>query len=131
MARMQTGLVLLREAGHDAGPAPVKVAVDLAGLRCDLSRHGAAGRDPRVRLTGRSGDVLEIGVVVQHHRAVVLGRGCGQQADHPGRAVMPPRGHPDLHLACPVRDDLADRQDDVEFFAALGDRPRIAEAAAR
>jgi hypothetical protein len=67
----------------------------------------------------------------QHHRAVVLGHGGGQQADHASCAVVPARGHPDLHLACPVRDDLADRQDDVELFAALGDRPHIAEVAAR
>jgi hypothetical protein len=48
-----------------------------------------------MRLAGRSGDVLEIGVVVQHHRAVVFGHGRGQQVDHAGCAVMSPRGDPD------------------------------------
>jgi hypothetical protein len=39
-------------------------------------------------LSGAGGDVLEIGVVVQHHGAMVLGHRGGQQIDDAGGAVV-------------------------------------------
>ena len=62
-----------------------------------------------MRLTGRRGDVLEVGVIVQDYRAVMFRHGSTQQVDHPGRPVMTPGRHPDLDIAGAIRDHLTDR----------------------
>jgi hypothetical protein len=74
-----------------------------------------------VGLSGAGGDVLEVGVVVQHHGAVVLGYRGGQEIDDPGGTVMAPCGHSDLDLARPLGDRLVDRQVDEQATAAFGD----------
>jgi hypothetical protein len=49
-------------------------------------------------LAGDGGDVLEVGVVVQDGRAVVLGDGCGKETENACCPVMPTSGHPDLDV---------------------------------
>lgn len=100
------------------------------GLGERRSLDGAARRDPCVRLAGRRRDVLEVGVVVQDDRAVVLGHCGGQQVDHARGAVVTPGGHAYLDIARAIGDYLADRQDDVEFLAPLGDRAYVAHITA-
>ncbi len=91
-----------------------------------LSGQGAPGNDPLVWLAGRCCDVLEVRVVVEDHRAVVFCHRGGQQVDHSGGPMTTAR-HPDLNIAGAVSDHLADRQDHVEFFAALRDRAHVSE----
>src|SRR5450755_1682943 len=95
-----------------------------------VSGQGAAGRDPFVRLAGRGGDVLEIRVVVEDHRTEVLRYRGGQQVDYADGTVVATGGHPDLDIAGTVGDHLADRQDDIEFLAALSDRAHVSQVAA-
>jgi hypothetical protein len=76
-----------------------------------------------VWLSGAGSDVLEVGVVVQHYGAMVLGHRGGQQVDDAGGAVVAPCGHAQLDLACPLHDRLADRQPDIQAAAAFGDEP--------
>src|ERR1022692_833325 len=115
----------------DAADQPAELRrLAVMGL-CDLpSGEGAARRDPRMRLAGRRCDMLEVRVVVENHCAMVLGHRSGQQVDHAGGPVVTPGRHPDLDIPCPACDHLADRQDNVEFLAALGDRAHIAKIAA-
>jgi hypothetical protein len=61
-----------------------------------------------VGLPGAGRNVLEIGIVVQHHGAMVIGHLVG---------------HADLDLTRPLCDRLADRQRDREAAAASGDEP--------
>jgi hypothetical protein len=94
------------------------------------SRQSAPGHDPRVRLAGRGCDVLEVRIVVKDYRTMVFCHRSGQQVDHAGGPVMTTGCHPDLDIAGPVRHHLADRQDDIEFLAALRDQAHVSEIAA-
>lgn len=85
------------------------------------SRQRAARHDPPLRLAGRSRNVLKVRVVVQDDSTVVLCHSRGQQVYNSCGPVMPPGRHPDLDVAGPVGDHLADWQDDVELAAAPGD----------
>lgn len=95
-----------------------------------LSGQGTPGNDPLVWLAGRCCDVLEVRVVVEDHRAVVFCHRGGQQVDHSGGPMMTMACHPDLDIAGAVSDHLADRQDHVEFLAALRDRAHVGEITA-
>ena len=53
-----------------------------AGPVGDLSVDGPSLDDPCDGLPGAGGDVLEVGIVMQHHSAMVLGDRGGQQVDH-------------------------------------------------
>jgi hypothetical protein len=92
-----------------------------------MSVDASPRNDPCLWLAGDGGDVLEVRVVVQNHGAVVLGDGGGEQVDDPGATMMPPGRHTDLYVPCSLRDDLADRQDDVEIATAVGDDARLVE----
>jgi hypothetical protein len=80
-----------------------------------------------VRLAGRCCDVVKVRVVVKDYRTMVLCHCRGQQVDHAGGAVMTAGRHPDLDIAGAVGHHLADRQYNVEFFAALRDHANVSE----
>jgi len=63
-------------------------------LRERPSRQGAPGRNPLMWLAGRGGDVLEIRIIVQDHRAIVLCYRSGQQVDHANGLVVTTGRHP-------------------------------------
>jgi hypothetical protein len=82
-----------------------------------------------MRLAGRCCDVLEIGVIVQDHGAVMFRHGGSKEVNHSGSPVMTADCHPDLNIAGTVRDRLADRQDNIEILTASGDFPDIGQIA--
>src|SRR6266536_2233876 len=81
-------------------------------------------------LPGRRRDVFEVGVVMQHHGAVVLGHRRRQQVDDARRPVMAAGGHAELDVPRPLGDRLADRQDHVAGTATGGDLTYVSEVAA-
>lgn len=83
-----------------------------------------------MRLASRRRDVLEVGVIVEDHRTVMFRDGGSQQVDYPGCAAMTTGGHADLDIPGTISDHLTDRQDDVEFFAAPGNRLNVGQIAA-
>jgi len=78
-----------------------------------------------MRLAGRCRDVLEVSVIMQDHRAVMLRDGCGEQVNHSSCPVMTADRHPDLDITGAICDRLTDRQDNIQLFAAAGDFPDI------
>jgi hypothetical protein len=95
-----------------------------------MSGETAAWRDPGLGLAGDGGKVLEVGVVVQDGRAVVLCDGCGQEAENACCPVMPTSGHPDLDIPGPLGNRLGDGQHDVQALAPLGDDAEVSNIAA-
>jgi hypothetical protein len=83
-----------------------------------------------MRLAGRGCDVLEVGVIVQDHGAVMFRDGGSKEVNHPGSPVMTADRHPDLDIAGAISDRLTDRQDNIEILTASGDFPEIAQIAA-
>jgi hypothetical protein len=67
---------------------------------------------------------------VKDYRTMVFCHRSGQQVDHTGGPVMTTGRHPDLDVAGPVSHHPADRQHDIEFFAALRDHAHVSEIAA-
>jgi hypothetical protein len=95
---------------------------------CPLkSGETAAWRDPGMGLAGDGGNVLEVGVVVQDGRAVVLCNGCGEEVENACCPVMPTSGHPDLDIPSPLGNRLGDGQRDVETLAPLGDNTEVGQ----
>jgi hypothetical protein len=82
-----------------------------------------------MRLAGRCGDVLEIGVIVQNHRTVMFCDGGSKEINNPGCPVMTADRHPDLDIAGAISDRLTDWQDNIEILAASGDFPDIGQIA--
>jgi hypothetical protein len=82
-----------------------------------------------MRLAGRCCDVLEIGVIVQDHRAVMFRHSCSKEVNHPGGPVMAADRHPDLDVAGAISDRRTDWQDNIEILAASGDFPDIGQIA--
>ena len=64
------------------------------------------GPNPSGGLTGDLGNVIEVGVVMQHRGAVVLCSCCGEETDHAGRPVLA-RLRQQLYRPCAVADFLA------------------------
>jgi hypothetical protein len=82
------------------------MGANLPSDRPDADSVDAAPRnDPGIRLAGCGGDVLEISVVMQHDRAVMLGnRGCAQIHD-PGGPMMTPGRHTHPNVPGPFGDE--------------------------
>jgi hypothetical protein len=78
-----------------------------------------------MRLPGRRRDMFEVGLMVQYHRAMMLGHGRREQVDHACGTMVTSRGHPNLNVTRPVGDRLAHRQYHVERSAALAYRADI------
>ena len=78
-----------------------------------------------MRLAGRCRNVLEVGVIMQDHRAVMFRDGRCEQVNHPRCPVMTAGRHPDLNIAGTIGDRLSDWQDNIEFRAAAGYCPDI------
>ncbi len=72
----------------------------------------AARDDQAVLLTGDRGDVLEVGVVAEHGRPVLLGYHGGKQIHGPGCAVQAVFGHQSLRSPSPLFGIGGDRQID-------------------
>lgn len=66
--------------------------IDLQFHRISVSVDGAARDDPLMLLAGDRGDVLEVGVVVQHGGPVLLRDSRRQHIERASSPVQPPRG---------------------------------------
>jgi hypothetical protein len=83
-----------------------------------------------VRLASPGCDVLKVCVIVKDGRAMVFCHRSRQQVDHSSSPVMTTGRHPDLDIAGPVSHHLADRKDNIEFLATLGDQAHVIMTAA-
>jgi hypothetical protein len=88
-----------------------------------IGELGLARKDPLHRLSCNGRDVIEVGVVVQHGRAVVVGYGGGEDANHSGRTMLAGAGHQGLNVASPIadlRDDREINEDQLPVSPQLG-----------
>jgi hypothetical protein len=121
--------ITARPRSRHPDPAAVALRPAAGEVRASSLRSGetAAWRDPGLGLAGDSGNVLEVGVVVQDGRAVVLCDGCGQEVENSCCPVMPTSGHPDLDIPGPLGNRLGDGQHDVQTLAPLGDDTEVSQ----
>jgi len=73
-------------------------------------RNGVVWDDPSGLETGHGGDVVKVGVVMQHDGAVVFGDGGGEDVGALGSAVLTAPGEHGLYLSGAVGDLRGGRQ---------------------
>ena len=68
-------------------------------VACCWLAHRALRSDPVNRLPCHRSDVIEVGVIVQDRRAIMLGSGRCKKVHHSGGTMLAPYRHQRLHLA--------------------------------
>jgi hypothetical protein len=129
-----TGVEQLQSAAFEPLAADVLcdgyIARNRAGPGCTCLRHGTLRCDPVDGLPSDRGDVIEIGVIVQDGRAVILCCGGREKIHHAGGAVLTPNGHERLNLASPQcdlvdggkLDELATKAEDALVLGGITSR---------